>query len=397
MKLSIKNMIFYTIVVYYWFLIYLQKPDVTLYDSLYLATVLPMVIFFILMSFYTRFHFKIDKPLVWILLFAIFSILYALTRTDLHSIASILLFNGTIFILYYNKLTINVSFLNKLFMLSVILAIPLYYSGYTDYGFIPGQSQVSSTEVLAGRISLFPNITYSMYFSFIIFLYNVFLNKSKSKYIYLFLSLYFILFGISRTLTMMLIFIITILVIHKYISMRNPWLYALIYPILFIALPFTMIVNIEFIFNFLLTLDIQWINQYVFRGHTNTSDILTDMMRLNAWSEHIRIFFENIGGVSQVTLKNLINKEVLFASDTVAFLTRQFSLYGLAAIFFVFFLASILIKSIEEKNIGLYIVIFIFFFLSLLYGPFFNAYNIIFILYISLINSLREMNHAENF
>jgi len=397
MNLSIKSRIFYIIIIYYWFLMYLQKPDTALYDSLYLVTVLPIIIFIILSFLTTKFDFKIDKPLIWILFFAIFSTLYAMIRFDLIAIASVLLFSSTIFILYYNRLSIYTSFLNKLFIISVILSIPLYYSGYSEYGFIPGQSSVSSTELLAGRISLFPNVTYSMYFSFMVFLYNIFLNTSKNKYVYIFLSLYFIIFGISRTLTMTLIFITVLLMIHKFVSIHhNRWLYICVYPLLFIALPFVMILNIESIFNFILTLDIQWINQYVFRGHTNTSDILTDMMRLNAWSEHIRIFFENIGGVSQVTLKNLINKEVLFASDTVAFLTRQFALYGLAAIFFVFFLASIFIKSIEEKNIGLYIVIFIFLFLSLLYGPFFSAYNIIFLLFISLINKLRESKYAKN-
>jgi len=389
MSSSIMNKFFTYLIVYYWLIIYIQTLNSGVSGSLiYILVTLPVTIF----VFYGLLNIKdLSIPIEtnWILMFLFVSVYLSFIRSDYSTLISALLFSLLIFNVLYFNLTPSLRLVNTIFLISVILSVPLYYSGYSIYGFIPGQANiVTNNEFLFGRVSLFPNVTTSIYFSFIVFILNYFFNKNLyQKIIFLILSLYFIYFGISRTVLMLLLFILFLSYLFTKAPLEKNWLYQIIFPILFIGLPLLIVIFIDDIVGYLLSLHNEFISTYFFRGYTTVDDVINDIARTNIWTEHIRLFKEYPWGLSPEQINMFANSSVhLSDGGSESFMTRILVRYGFGAFFFYIFLVSILNRAIHERNSYMYIFFYIIVFLGLTYGAFFTAYNMLFLVFISSIN-----------
>jgi len=393
------NKIFNYLIVYYWLLIYIQTPNSGIGGNfLYILQTLPISGFI----FYSILNIKdlsIPKELYWLILFVFASAYLSFIRSDFSGFISIMLFGLLIIVILKFDLSVNLTLINILFFISIFLSIPLYYTAYSKYGFFPGQANVvlSHDEFLAGRLSMFPNVTTSIYFSFMVFVLNYFFNPHLYKKLFIFfLSLYFIYFGISRTVLLVLLFVIYIsFLIYKYPLKKN-WLYQIILPVLLIGVPFIIIVFIDDIIYYLLSLHNDIISQYFFRGYDTVDKILDDIARTNIWSEHIRLFLEHPWGLSSAEIEKYVNPALHLSNGggSESFLTRILMRYGFGSVFLYIFIFSILNRAIYEKNSYLYIFVYLFIFIGLTYGSFFTAYNILFLIFISSIN-IQEKNFEK--
>ena len=381
------NKVFSYLVVYYWALIYIKQPS-------YVMLTLPIGLFIGYMLLIYIKNFSLSNRLSFILLFVLFSAYLSFIRLDFTSLISVSLLGLTMFFIDNFKLTINLKLLNTLFLTSVVISIPLYYSGYSYYGFIPGQGGFSNDAFLSGRVSIFPNVTSSIYFAFIVFFINYFFNKnSYQKILISALSLYFIYFGISRTVLMGLAFILLFTWMFKIYPLKKSWFYQLFVPILLLFVPILLVFFIEEIISFFLSLNSDFISTHFFRGHTSIDKILDDIARTNIWSEHLRLFIEHPWGLSTEEI-NLYVDPSLHLSDggSESFLTRILMRYGFGAIFLYLFLLSLLMRALHEQNNYLYLFVYIFVFIGVTYGSFFAAYNMLFLVFIGSLNIKEEKN-----
>lgn len=382
----ILNKIFNFLIIYYWIITcYVVPVDVSTGSIMHLLLLLPIGSFIIFSLFFIK-NYEIPKEIIWIILFMLVSGIYSLVRKDITTFVSIMLLGSTITLIYYHKLKINLNLLNILFLISIVLSIPLYYFGFSDYGFYPGQATTHHLEVLNGRVALFSSYSVSVYFSLLIFIYNLFFNHTKYKYIFLILSLYFIFFGISRTALVVLIVVIIIYILKPQ-KIKSSFLYSIFIPFVMLILPIIVFLNIEVIINFLISLENNFITKYFFRGYSNYEDILQDIVRINIWQEHIKFFLDYPLGMNSSTIDEYMSNHLIMGNGSESFLTRIFVRYGIGSIFLYIFLLSLLIKSIKGNNIYLYTFVYIFVFLGLLYGSFFTPYNFLFLIFIASVNN----------
>jgi len=380
----ILHKVFALVIVYYWGIIYLQNPS-------YVLITLPISMFILYALFFVG-SLQVTRETYWILLFIFFASCLSLIRGDFTTLIAVMLFGLLIAVVNNFHLRVSLRLVNTLFFLSVLLSVPLFYSGYSIYGFLPGQGGFNHDEFLSGRVSMFPNVTTSIYFSFIVFLLNYFFNKNRYERLFFFaLSLYFIYFGISRTVMLVLFFVIFFSWILKSFPLRRSWFYQVVVPTILILFPILMVVFIEEIIYFLLSLNNEVISEYFFRGYHSVDEILNDIARTNIWKEHIRLFVEHPWGLSPAEVELYVDKSLhLSDGGSESFLTRILVRFGFAALFFYMFIFSMLNRAIHERDDYLYIFTYIFIFIALSYGSFFAAYNVLFLIFISSINNKKE-------
>jgi len=376
------NKLFSYLVVYYWLLMYLETPS-------YIMLTLPIGIFVGYMVLIYIKNFSSLNSFSFILIFVFFSAYLSLSRLDFTSLSAVTLFGLSIFFIDYFRLTISLKLLNIIFFSSVVLSIPLYYLGYSSYGFIPGQGGFSHDSFLSGRVSLFSNVTSSIYFSFIVFFINYFYNKNYYQKILLSIfTLYFIYFGISRTVMMVLVFVFLFLLLFRVYPLRKNLFYQFIVPIILIFLPIVLVFFIEDIILYLISLNNEFISQHFLRGFTSVDKVLEDIARTNIWREHLRLFIEHPWGLTTQEIILYVDPQLDLSDGggSESFLTRILMRYGFGSFFLYFFLFSLINRATSNKSHYLYIFVYIFIFIGLTYGSFFVAYNSLFLIFMASTN-----------
>lgn len=376
------NKIFSYLIVYYWVLFYFDEPS-------YMMMTVPISTFIVYLSVNYIQNFSTLSSFSFLLLFVLSSAYLSLIRVDMTSLVAVVLFGMTIYYIDCFSLKIDLGLLNRIFLLSIIISVPLFYSGYSIYGFIPGQGGFSHDEFLSGRISLFPNVTSSIYFSFLIFFINLFFNKNfYQKLFFLSSSLYFIYFGISRTVILGLAFLLMFNWLFKIYPIRKNLFYQLILPLVLIVSPIVFVYFIENIIAFLLNLNSTFITEHFFRGYTTVDKIMKDIARVSIWSEHLRLFIEYPWGLSTEEIGMYVNPNLnLSDGGSESFLTRILMRYGFGSIFLYLFLLSLLTRATVTRNAYLYVFVYMFIFIGVTYGSFFAAYNMLFLVFVSSLNN----------
>ena len=379
------NQFFSFLIVYYWALIYIKPAP-------YILQTLPIGLFIGYATLIYIKNFSSFNKISSLLIFIFIAVYLSLIRSDYTSLIAVTLFGLTIFFIEYFKLRVTLKLINTLFFISIVLSVPLYYSGYNYFGFMPGQGGFSNTDILSGRVSMFPSVTVSIYFSFIIFFINYFFNKdSYQKIFILIFSLYFIYFGVSRTVMLVLLFILFFSLLFKFYPLKKNWFYQIFLPVILILMPILLVSFIEDIVSFFLSLNSEFISKYFFRGYTSVEKILDDIARTNIWSEHISLFKEYPWGLSVDELLKYSDRSLMLNSEgSESFLTRILVRFGFSAFFFYLFIISLLQRAVNTKNHYMYIFFYIFIFIGVTYGSFFAAYNFLFLIFISSLNYHKE-------
>lgn len=382
------NKIFTYLIIYYWIMAYIQAPASGIGGVLlYIMNTFPVSLFIYIAIFSFK-DIKASNEIIWLIIFMVFSIFFSIIRLDVSSITSIFLFGSFLIIIHKFEIATDLQLINRIFLLSIIISIPLFHSGYSIFGYLPGQSSTGNNIYLAGRVSMFPNVTVSMYFSLLVFLLNYSFNKDKYKrFFFMGASFYFVYFGISRTALIALSFIFILDFILIKFPVKNNITHKFVFPFFLIGIPVGMVFFLDNIIYFLVNLNSDFITSYFFKGYTDLDDILDDIARTSIWAEHIRIFLEHPLGLSTAEFDKYISVDLTLSDGgSESYLTRILMRYGFGAIFMYMFLFSLLNKAIKEKNKYLYKYVYLFIFIGLTYGSFFVVYNFLFLIFVSSTN-----------
>ena len=379
---------------YYWCLIYIES-FFNIETFIYLLRVIPISLFVIYsLSIFVQLRiFRIPVSLMFLLLFTITCILTSLLRSDINNILSVSLLGFGLFSVFHFKLSIDYRFINKIFIVSALLSVPLYHFGISDYGYIPGLSKTNlQFEFLAGRISMFPTVSLSIYFSLFVFFNNLFLNTRKSKYVFLIISFYFIFYGVSRT-SLVVIPIGTILyLLNKYLNLNSIFFSALFIFVFFITVSILLVP--ELIINSLMGFNIKFINEIFFHNTTNSIDALESFSRYQIWTEHIRLFIENpFGNLSNNT--KLFNPNLVSNGGTESFITKILYQYGVGAFFFYVFIIRYFKEALGARDFHGSFFVILFVVIGLTYGSFFTMTNMLFLIFLSMANPKYVQNRGD--
>lgn len=329
-----------------------------------------------ILTFYYR------KPSFFLLLFAITAGIISIIRNDFPTVFNIFSLTLPIIIIVNSKTTINLKVVNILFNLSLVGCIVTYNLGKNVYGYIPHLSLSTATGAVGWRISLFPSIPISAFFSLIILVLNYFYNHHKSRYFYLAVSSYFIFFSGLRSSILAFLCFVTFLGVQKVIRFKQKLFYKL-----FFLFAIGILIFIP-IFSSILThigpIDNQFLNNLIYKADItpqSSEEISQSIMRKQIWKEHIRLFLMNpLFGTGTYDFSQYAPKELENKSGSESFLTSLLARIGFLIIFYLAFFASLIMEALRYHQKYLFFILITIFFIMLGYGSFFVPYNFIYLL-----------------
>lgn len=226
-KFSLK--VFYVVLFIYWCLIALLDPDkaIVKYSNVYWLYVSPVSI--LLVVFFANFVFNYKKYFSefffstnnWSKLFVLWitvTTIVIFCNKDWSALRIIIPWAMIVSSLVVVKLPFKLKYLNIFFALSILSSIIGYHLGLTQYGYFLGQSKWNCFSL--SRVSLYPSLFDSAFVSFIVLTFNIFYNKSKTRYPVFLLSIYYIIFSASRTIYLCLGILLVFLIMKKIFKER---------------------------------------------------------------------------------------------------------------------------------------------------------------------------------
>jgi hypothetical protein len=379
-----------SILLYYWGMSYAHNPKHGIGNLQYYFYIVPSALFVCVGS---TFFFLKSKTRPETLMFVGISIIVnvvAVSRGDISTILSVSLLLFTFAIFSHLRFYFDADILNYIFLLSVILSVFSYHLGLSDFGYVPGLSYTSSSQGLSWRVSLFPGLPESAFFSAIIFLINLIYPHLVFRRIVVPFSMYFLVFGGLRSAVLATIIAVIYLLLSSWKVTKNRLLLVIAYfSLLCIFLILMLVPNIFMIMS---DLGIPFLDSYLFRsigGGVDPDDLNVTMYRGWLWLQHIKIWLGNwVVGVGTFDFTELVSESIILGhqgTGSESFFTGFLARIGVFSIGFLTVLFSITIRSIwnHEKHIAPISIIF--FVAMFTYGSFIVPYNFIFLLMLLLI------------
>lgn len=317
----------------------------------------------------------------------------AITRGDLPTITSTLLTMVLITLLTTFRLAPPGNLLNLLFLASIPLNLAMHHAGLSIYSVVPG---LSADEDLPWRVSIFPVVAESAFFSAVILVINVLKRNLVQRRLCLALSIYFlVLSGLRSALVGAALALFYYFVVHKMWSWRPSvkMLYVGLVCVLFVgSLLTTQLLAISSI------LSNEYLNVYLFRAEGGIDDevqLTKAIYRGWIWSEHLRLAMEHpvlgIGTFDFAEKADFEEVEGRPSSGSESFLTALYARVGLAAALFAAFLIASIWRGVkagqhEQLMIGLLLIV-----AMLAYGSFLVAYNFVFLVMIAFVCVVNPM------
>ncbi|MCD4794186.1 MAG: O-antigen ligase family protein [Bacteroidales bacterium] len=266
--------------------------------------------------------------------------------------------------------------------------------GTNLYGFLPGMAKTNLHMGLGWRISLFPAIPNSAFFSLFIFILNIFKNwkhKSLGRLLIILLSVYFLILSGSRTA----ILAFAVVASFKFILYFRPFHKTKGY--LRLSFFYLAIVLVVYFFNSftlsLYNLNNSFINSLVFKSEkkiTNEKQLEKQNYRIWLWDKHFEIYKENpIFGKGSYEIKEYLSEseKQMNTNFTESYLTDLMVKVGIFLIFFIAFFFFIIKRSVKDNNPALYGLTVSMFILMISYGSFIVPYNFLFLVFVGNINN----------
>jgi len=385
-KVSLIQFLFYLIVIYYWLLSYFLPTKETLdrFSPLYFLTILPVYLY-IAISVPKVVKRKWTKEGVVLVIFFIATSIISVLRLDFNSLIKISSVSLLFLIVIKTNIRLSTSFLNTLFILSILGGIISYYVGTNVFGFLPGMSKANLWQGLGWRVSLFNSIPNSGFFSLIIFIINIFDKRKLSftRKIILLLAIYFLILSGSRTAILIFILIVSFKIITLFKPFeRGKRFLSLSFFFILIAL------SVFYFNNFTLALyklDNSFINSLVFKSKDkikNEAELEKINYRTWLWDKHVDIYSENpIFGKGDYDIRDYLSAEKQYSTTNYSesYLTDLLVKVGILITLFLAFFYYLIKKSIHIHDSILYSMVITLIILMLSYGSFFVPYNFLFL------------------
>jgi len=354
---------------------------------MYWLFVIPIAVFSALLLGAMGVSTRLNTPAWLVSAYAIVVSVIALARGDYQTLASTLLFCSALVVIFAGRLSPSVDFLNRLFLLSIALNSFLFLLGRTIYAVIPG---FSTGAEFWWRVSVFPSVATSAFFSLIVFFLNLRHRDAYLRKVCLLVSLYFVLFsGIRSALIAGILAGGYMLLVRAGLVKRTPA------KVVYLFLAVIVLVSSLFLTQLLLTIpsfSSEGLNMYLFRsaeGLQSQEDAARAIYRTWLWSEHLRIASQNpILGVGTFSFGSASSVDPLFSdlsNGSEAFLTGLYARVGVPAVLLVAALLSAIVRGLESND-DMHILVGLAIFVAMLaYGSFVNAYDFVFLVMIGLL------------
>jgi len=388
-KINGTQLYFNLLLVYYWiFKIYsiVKTSEIKQYSIEYYFLILPVEIYIVLNIPSIILKKRISKSSLFLLIFVVLTGFVSFIRLDFATAYNISILSLAIIVLLEKKVNVNLRLINILFIVSIAFSIYTTYIGLNKWGFSPfiGLSKVDRI-----RVSLYPvQMSFGVFFSLFVLIINYFQNKKKSRWFFILLSLYFVIFSLSRTAIAGLIVIGMAVYLWKFKKYLQNIIYG-IFPIAIIVIFIVVVLESSF---FLRSHHFRdgYFGILFFRTLKSNEEIYSIASYRNyMWIHHFLLFKES-PFIGNGTVRNLFN-EYNFGSE--AFLTSLLARVGFLIVPFIMFFIHQLKLAIRRNNIPKYCLLCLIPIMMLAYGSHIVPYNFLFLLMFGL---LAMFNYTDN-
>lgn len=381
-----KKYLFYGFVFYYLVLNYFNPGEVERFSSVYFLLTIPILVFIgLFFPFWTR---KYNNVSILLALLLAIVMVISMARLDFRSAQTAFLLFTTLIILINAEVAFDIRIVNLLFMFSVLGSIVSFHMGINPYGYIPNFEAM--LDVISGdvglRISLFPYIPESAFFSLFVIVSNYYFNPSRSRFFYYSLAGYFLIFSSSRTAVIILLFFVLFELVVRFIQFRPRLLFTWL-NVLFVFI-FVLMMNFKSLHIYLSQIDNDVVKTLLLRDQVQTvtedSDIDDVANRTWIWDQHFRIFSNSpLVGVGTYEFGDYIHdksKVYHYTTGSESFLTAWLARVGLAMMLLVGSLILVQHEAMVRNDRFRYFMCFGFFMVMISYGSFVVPYNFMFLL-----------------
>lgn len=386
----------------YWALLYTASltEEVEHGSLLYFFYVGPVLLFAGLFGSLLLIRYPITPPLVLLLSYTVIVIGVAIVRTDFSTVSSTLIMGATLFAIASAKLAPRPQILNWLFFASILGGLISYLTGNSIYGVIPG---LSLDEELWWRISLFPVVPESAFFSAIILLVNLSHRDLPMRRTCIALALYFLLFSGLRSAL-----IGTLMALALMFAVDRHWLKsprAVMRWLLASCISFVVFLLLSDLIAAVPAFRSEFLNSYFFRaeeGLSDSEDLTKAIYRTWLWSEHLRIAASNpFFGIGTFDLSAISDNSVEWSagSGSESFLTGLYARVGLPTLLLLGFFSSTIWRQVKGGRVLPALMGSLLAVAMLAYGSFLVSYNFVFLVLVGLIcgsTSLKTINRASS-
>jgi O-antigen ligase len=389
-----RQLIFNSLLVWYWALLYFQSHTqlVERFSLMYFAVTLP-VLAFVLMNTHHVLSWRLDRLTGPLTLYIVIVAVVSLLRGDLATAYNVALFTAPIILILRHRLRLSLGLLNTLFILSIAGAVFTYSAGISEFGFLPGQSAMSADRGLEWRVSLFPVLPESAFFSLIVFLANLLHGKGLKRYAYGTAAAYFVVLSGNRTTLIVGLMCLAVLVFARRIEFRKRAFYRSLFVVL--AIIFVAVVSMDAIL-VAIAFDNPYFANYVFRSQKEVVDVdevAKTVYRSWLWQQHLQIFSDSpLIGEGTFYLPDMLKEQLLKSNiDTgsESLLTSLLARVGLMIVPLLVFFGRLCGRTMEWRDRLGYCLCLALLIYSLAYGSFLVPYNFVFLLSFAVLNGLK--------
>ena len=314
---------------YYWAYLYLRVllPSPEHSPVAYLVTVVPIAVF---ASLGTGLHLIADRrkraPRAMIgclLAFVAAVVVASVPRGDAPTVLSAGLLALTLIWLTTAPAVIKLATINRVFVLSVLVAGIFYAFGWSEYGLLPGQYREGEDRGITWRVSLFPYVAESGFFALIVLLANQMHGRGLRRAIYVAAALYFLLLSGVRSALLGWLLCLVFMAIdrhcalaaqHRFVRLRLALIAGLLLSFLAIVLSSTAL-------QFFPELTQGPLGSYLLRAAADdvgAESIGQSVYRGWLWVQHIDLFVSSpLVGVGQYEFASLTSRALFRALPCV--------------------------------------------------------------------------------
>jgi hypothetical protein len=380
---------FTSVLVVYWLMLYVGPltAEADRGSIFYLALVVPVALFAFVGGALVAWAPRVPNRILLLAMYVAIVCAVAATRGDVPTITSTVLTMLTLMVLTAHRLTPSPNLLNVLFLLSIPMSMAAQLSQLSIYSVIPF---LSNDEDVPFRISLFPFVLESAFFSAVVLILNILNRGLVLRRLCMLLSCYFVLLSGLRSAIVGLA-----LALFYYFVVHRLWYWRPAMKMVYFATACVVFVGSLVASQLLLMLaasDNAFVNTYLFRaeaGVQSETELTNVVYRSWLWLEHLRIAAENpILGVGTFDFTELAIEPEGGRTDgtgSEAFLTGLYARVGLPSVLFILFLGLSIWRGVkagrhEPMMVGLLLLV-----AMLVYGSFLVPYNFMFLTILSLV------------
>jgi O-antigen ligase len=306
----------------------------------------------------------------------------ALVRGDFQTVLTLGLLCTTTLVVLIQRPAVKADLLNTLFLLSIAANAVSYALGRSDATVLPGYA----IDAVYFRVSLFPQVAASAFFSVVILFVNILNPGARFRYLCVVLSLYFlVLSGIRSAMVAGLIAGIYIVLRRRGI-LRSPFA-----SIAYLGASIVAYVVILFAPELLVRFSgpDNPLSFFLFRsrGEVLTEEQITlAIYRTLLWQEHFKIAQANpIFGIGTFDFTKLSEKLGHLSIGSESFVTGTYARIGVPVLVFVAALLSAVRTGLRRNKEIAMVVGIILFVAMLTYGGFIAAYDFNFLTLMGLL------------